>query len=159
MLTFTAEVYAMQASRVMTKDVTCITPDFGLERAWSLMKKLNVRHLPVVFSGKVVGILSDRDLLLRALPVEGGALSFPPLAAGEAMTPHPISCQPATPVSKLAALMLQHRIDSIPIVSLRDDLVGLVTSTDLIELLTAPETITDTLPFEFNVKQAEAAAA
>lgn len=150
----------MKASRVMTKDVTCITPDFGLERAWVLMKKLNVRHLPVVFSGKLVGILSDRDLLLRALPVEGGALSFPPLAAGEAMTPHPISCQPATPVSKLAALMLpQHRIDSIPIVSLRDDLVGLVTSTDLLELLTAPETITDTLPFEFKVKSAEPVAA
>ncbi|MER2562900.1 MAG: CBS domain-containing protein [Myxococcaceae bacterium] len=148
----------MKASRVMTKEVTCITPDFGLERAWVLMKKLNVRHLPVVFSGKLVGMLSDRDLLLRALPVEGGALSFPPLAAGEAMTPHPISCQPATPVSKLAALMLQHHIDSIPIVSLRDDLVGLVTSTDLIELLTAPETITDRLPFEFTVKSAEAAA-
>ena len=149
----------MKASRVMTKDVTCITPDFGLERAWVVMKKHNVSTLPVCFSGKLVGILSDRDLLLRALPVEGGALSFPPLAAGEAMTPHPISCQPATPVSKLAALMLQHRIDSIPIVSLRDDLVGLVTSTDLLELLTAPETITDTLPFEFKVKSAQPVAA
>ncbi|MBL8919853.1 MAG: CBS domain-containing protein [Myxococcaceae bacterium] len=149
----------MKASRVMTKDVTCITPDFGLERSWSLMKKLNVRHLPVVFSGRLVGIVSDRDLLLRALVLEGGAISFPPLAVGEAMTPHPITCQPATPVSRLAALMLEHRIDSIPIVSLKDELIGLVTSTDLIELLTEPDTVTDVLPFEFNVKPADDQAA
>ncbi len=149
----------MKASRVMTKDVTCITPDFGLDRAWSLMKKLKVRHLPVVFSGKLVGILSDRDLLVRALQVEGGALTFPPTAIGEAMTPHPITCQQATPVSKLASLMLEHRIDSIPIVSTRDDLIGLVTSTDLIELLTSPDTITDVLPFSFTLKKGEEAAA
>lgn len=149
----------MKASRVMTKDVTCITPDFGLERAWSLMKKLSVRHLPVIFSGRLVGIVSDRDLLLRALVLEGGALSFPPLAVGEAMTPHPIACQPATPVSRLAALMLEHRIDSIPIVSLKDELIGLVTSTDLIELLTEPDTVSDVLPFEFNVKAADDQAA
>ena len=62
----------MQATRVMTRHVTTITPDVNLERAWSLMQRLTVRHLPVVFSGKVVGILSDRDLLLRAIAVEGG---------------------------------------------------------------------------------------
>lgn len=149
----------MKASRAMTKDVTCITPDFGLERAWKLMKRLNVRHLPVVFSGKLVGMVSDRDLLVRALPVQGGALTFPPLAVGEAMTPHPIACQPATAVSRLAALMLEHRIDSIPIVSPRDELVGLVTSTDLIELLTSPETITDVLPYTFSLKKADELAA
>ncbi len=149
----------MKASRVMTRDVTCITPDFGLERAWALMKKLNVRHLPVVFSGKLVGIVSDRDLLLRALPLEGGAISFPPIAVGQAMTPHPVSCQAATTVSKLAALMLQHRIDSIPIVTARDDLVGLVTSTDLLELLTEPEHLTDELPFNFTLKKADELAA
>jgi len=149
----------MKASRVMTKDVTCITPDFGLERAWRLMKKLNVHHLPIVFSGRLVGILSDRDLLLRALVVENGELAFPPLAVGEAMTPHPVSCQQATPVSKLAALMLQYRIDSIPIVSPRDELVGLVTSTDLIELLTSPDTLNDVLPFTFTLVEGEVAAA
>lgn len=145
----------MKASRVMTRDVTCITPDFSLERAWALMTKLSVRHLPIVFSGKLVGILSDRDLLVRAVQLEGGALRLPPLAAGEAMTPHPVSCPQATPVSKLAALMLQHRIDSIPIVSSRDELVGLVTSSDLLELLTAPDALSDVLPFTFTLKDGE----
>lgn len=149
----------MKASRVMTRDVTCITPDFSLERAWALMKRLSVRHLPVVFSGKLVGIVSDRDLLLRALPLEGGAVSFPPIAVGQAMTPHPVSCPVTTPVSKLAALMLEHRIDSVPIVTARDDLVGLVTSTDLLELLTEPEHLDDQLPFDFVLKSADELAA
>ncbi|MBE2253850.1 MAG: CBS domain-containing protein [Myxococcus sp.] len=67
--------------------------------------------------------------------------------------------QQATPVSKLAALMLQYRIDSIPIVSPRDELVGLVTSTDLIELLTSPDTLNDVLPFTFTLVEGEVAAA
>jgi len=145
----------MKANRVMTKDVICITPDFSLDRAWSLMKRQSIRHLPVVFAGKLVGIVSDRDLLLRALPLEGGALSFPPLAVGQAMTPHPVACQPNTMVSKLAALMLEHRIDSIPITSSRDVLVGLVTSTDLLELLTEPDTLSDEWPFAFTLTKAE----
>jgi acetoin utilization protein AcuB len=149
----------MKASRVMTKNVTCITPDVSLDRAFSLMKRLSVRHLPVVFSGRLVGILSDRDLLLRAIQVEGGALSFPPLAVGESMTPHPVSCQASAAVSKLAALMLEHRIDSIPIVTTRDELVGLVTSTDLLELLTSPETESDPLPFTFELQTVDARAA
>jgi CBS domain-containing protein len=149
----------MKASRVMTKEVTCISPDCGLERAWSLMRTLNVRHLPVTSSQKLIGIVSDRDLKVRAIAVEGGALSFPPLAVGEAMTPRPISCLPATPVSKLASLMLEHRIDSIPIVNSRDELIGLVTSTDLLELLTSPDTMTDVLPFTFTLKRSEDAVA
>lgn len=149
----------MKATRVMTKNVTCITPDVSLDRAWSLMKRLHVRHLPVVFSGRLVGILSDRDLLLRALPVEGGAVTFPPLAVGESMTPHPVSCQATAAVSKLAALMLEHRIDSIPIVTTRDELVGLVTSTDLLELLTEPEAVSTPLPFAWELQTLDARAA
>lgn len=149
----------MKATRVMTRDVICITPEVPLERAWALMGSRAIRHLPVVFSGRLVGIVSDRDLLLRALALEGGALSFPPLAVGEAMTPRPISCQADVPVSKLAALMLDHRVDSIPIVTARDELVGLVTSTDLIELLTEPDRLTDVLPFTFRLTKAEELAA
>ncbi|MCA2981299.1 MAG: CBS domain-containing protein [Myxococcaceae bacterium] len=148
----------MRASRVMTRNVTCIAPDVSLDRAWSLMGRLAVRHLPVVFAGRLVGVVSDRDLLRRGIVVEGGALAFPPLAVGEAMTPHPVSCQASVTVATVASLMLEHRIDSVPIVTARDELVGLVTSTDLLELLTAPERESAPLPFTFELETVDGRA-
>ncbi len=141
----------MRATRVMTKNVKCIGPGTSLERAWALMQDSKVRHLPVVFDGKVVGILSDRDLLRRALPVDGAALTFPPGTVDGAMTPRPVTCPRTTSVATLAALMLQHRISSIPIVTGHDELVGLVTSSDLLELLTSPDAFGAELPFSFTL--------
>jgi CBS domain-containing protein len=57
---------AMKASCVMTREVHCITPEGPLAQAWATLTRLRVRHLPVLFDGRLVGILSDRDLLLRA---------------------------------------------------------------------------------------------
>lgn len=148
----------MKASRVMTREVHCVTPEVPLARAWKLMTDLRVRHLPVTFEAKLVGILSDRDLLVRAARTGDGQLSFPELPVGEAMTVNPVAVPSTTPVSKLAALMLEHRVDSLPIVDLEGQLWGLVTSTDLIELLVEPEALNDRLPFTYQVRSAQAAA-
>lgn len=145
----------MKASRVMTVNVTSITPETSLLRAHEIMKKLRVRHLPVVAQGRLVGILSDRDLLSRGTLREDGTLVVPDQLAGFAMTVNPISCRPGTPVSKLAGLMLEHRIDSLPIIGLQNELVGLVTSSDLLALLREPEQISDVLPFNFQLRTAE----
>jgi acetoin utilization protein AcuB len=144
----------MKASRVMSRDIHCVTPDVPLSDVWATMTALRVRHVPVLCEGRLVGILSDRDLLLRATRASDGTLSFPDMPCGEAMTAHPVAVPSTTPVSKVAALMLQHRIDSIPIVDLDGHLWGLVTSTDLIELLTEPESISDVLPFTFTLRTA-----
>ena len=146
----------MKASRIMTVNVTSITPETPLSRAHEIMKKLRVRHLPVVSQqGVLVGILSDRDLLVRGTLLADGALAFPALPASIAMTDDPITCRPGTPVSQLAELMLQHRIDSLPIVGGHKELVGLVTSSDLLALLREPEHISDVLPFQFQLRSAD----
>jgi acetoin utilization protein AcuB len=142
----------MKASRVMTREVHCLTPEVPLARAWRMMNELRVRHLPVVFEGKLVGIVSDRDLLVRAARSSDGSLTFPEVPVGEAMTVHPVVAPSTTPVSKLAALMLEHRIDSVPIVDLEGHLWGLVTSTDLIELLVESEALGERLPFTFELR-------
>jgi acetoin utilization protein AcuB len=145
----------MKASRIMTVNVTCITPETPLPRAWEIMKQLRVRHLPVVAQGALVGILSDRDLLARGTLQEDGQLVVPGIISGAAMTMHPISCLPGTPVSTLASLMLEHRIDSLPIVGMNKELVGLVTSSDLLALLREPEQVSDVLPFSFHLRTEE----
>lgn len=142
----------MKASRVMTVNVTCIAPETPLPRAQALMKSLRVRHLPVVTQGVLCGILSDRDLLVRGVRAAEGSLVVPDVPCGNVMTMHPLTCRAGTPVSTLAALMLDNRIDSLPIVNSRNELVGLVTSSDLLELLREPEQISDVLPFSFQLR-------
>lgn len=142
----------MKASRVMTRDVHCIGPELTIERAWSLMKSLRVRHLPVTWDDALVGMVSDRDLLLYGTPAVDGSVRFPDRKVHDVMTNHPVALLRTATVSQLAALMLQHRIDSIPIVGTDNRLVGLVTSSDLLELLTDPEQISDVLPFSFALR-------
>lgn len=144
----------MKANRVMTRDVVCVAPETRLARAWEILQELCVRHLPVTQGGVLTGILSDRDFLLRGQLQPNGALAFPDLSVAEAMTLQPVSCPPGAPVSRIASLMLEHRIDSIPILGLGGQLVGLITSADLLALLTEPDEEGEALPFRFQVKDA-----
>ena len=54
---------------IMTKDVISVDVDCSLTRAMSLMKKHNIRHLPVVKEGKLAGIVSSTDICRRFLEI------------------------------------------------------------------------------------------
>jgi acetoin utilization protein AcuB len=139
----------------MTREVATISPETLLPLAWATLQRLRVRHLPVVVDGKLVGIISDRDLLVRGTRGADGSLVLPETAiAGEVMSLRPITCRANAPVSTLAALMLEHRIDALPITDAHDGLLGLVTSTDLLELLKEPEQVSEVLPFSYQLRKA-----
>jgi acetoin utilization protein AcuB len=133
----------MNTSTVMTRDVVVVLPTVTVGVAARMMQKLRIRHLPVVEEGRLVGIISDRDLLKRP----------PDTSCGEAMTAAPVTCLSNASVSQVAQLMLQHKIDSIPIVSYSGTLTGLVTSTDLIALLVEQDQA-QLLPFDFRLRTA-----
>ena len=145
----------MQAKRVMTLEITAAPPELPLETASQLMQKLRVRHLPVVAGGKLCGILSDRDVLLRTTVGRDGTRTVAKVSAGEAMSLCPTSCGPNTPVAAIAGMMVDHRIDAIPIIEVGGQLVGLVTSTDLLELLRSRDLLPEELPFTFSLKRFE----
>jgi len=91
----------------------------------------------------LVGILSDRDLLKHT----------PGTSCGAAMTAAPVTCSSNASVSQVAQLMLEHRIDSIPIVGYSGVLTGLVTSTDLLALL-VDRNEAQVIPFDFRLRTA-----
>lgn len=149
----------MQANSTMTRQVIVVPPELTLEAAWKIMKRERVRHLPVVRAGALIGMLSDRDVLLQGTLHKDGSLHLvPSIVVGEAMTPTPIkTCETSTDVSELARTMVEERIDAIPVVrGLR--LVGLVTSTDLLSLLIKREEARP-LPFDFRLIEEQAAGA
>ena len=133
----------MRASVAMTREIVVVAPAVSVSAAARMMKRLHVRHLPVVVGGRLVGIVSDRDLLARR--GEGA-----PATCGEAMTPAPITCPPDASVGRVAALMLEHTIDCVPIV-VDGALVGLVTSSDLLGLLVERDRAQG-LPFDFRLR-------
>lgn len=139
----------MRVDAAMTREVTWIEPTDDLLLANGLMTGLGIRHLPVIEKGKLVGILSDRDV--RAFStVKDGFLNPPDLPVSEAMTRDLITCPPTATVSDVGEKMLMHKIDSIPIVAADGTLLGLVTSSDMIRLLIdREESVSDQLPFEF----------
>jgi acetoin utilization protein AcuB len=133
----------MNTTAIMTRDVVVISPSVSASAAVRLMNRLKIRHLPVVEGLRLVGILSDRDLLKHGNGV----------TCAEAMTPTPVTCSPGSSVGRVAQLMLEHKIDSIPIVSPSGALTGLVTSTDLLGLLVDREQA-QVLPFDFHLRVA-----
>ncbi len=134
----------MKTTALMTRDVVVVSPAVSLGVATGMMERLRIRHLPVVESGRLVGILSDRDLLKQDRA----------LTCGEVMTVAPVTSAAGSSVGRVAQLMLEHKIDSIPIVAPSGKLIGLVTSTDLLGLLVDRDQA-QLLPFDFQLRLAQ----
>lgn len=135
----------------MTREIIWIEPFDDLVLANGLMTGLQIRHLPVLEDGRLVGILSDRDVRTFC-SVKDGFLVVPELSVRETMTKDLVTAAPDATISEVGSKMLRYKIDAIPIVSAEGSLVGLVTSSDLIQLLVDREdSVSDTLPFEFTL--------
>jgi CBS domain-containing protein len=125
----------MKVSEIMTREVLYAAPDCPLDEAIRLFETHGFRHLPVVESGRLIGMISDRDVALATGWILSSYRSSEdgngPQTVGEVMKTG-IRCLPdhAT-VNQAAALMLDDRISALPLLNDRL-LVGLITTTDLL---------------------------
>jgi acetoin utilization protein AcuB len=114
---------------VMATDLVTVRPHETARHAYRLMRDRRFRHLPVVENGKLVGILSDRDLR----PV----LLSPTLARArvrELMSEDLTTVGPDAPVEEAASLLVVKKIGCLPVVA-EGRLIGIVTETDLLAVL------------------------
>ena len=136
----------MKAKDIMTRDIICVTRDVGIRAAFEVMHSRRVRHLPVVEGTRLLGIISDRDLL--PFTKDGRVVEDRPVE--QVMSALPVVAGPKTQVWRAAQNMLQYNIDALPVVK-GDELVGLLTTTDLLLLLLSRFDAEGELPFEFNL--------
>ncbi|MBK6683375.1 MAG: CBS domain-containing protein [Deltaproteobacteria bacterium] len=148
----------MKASQIMTREVIVVDPATSLQHAHGLMEAHRIRHLPVTVGLRLVGMISDRDLLREGRWVED-LLVLDSRPVSTIMTPAVITAGISNTISDVAGLMIDHRIDSVPIVALTGDLIGLVTSTDLLELLREDDRGAKIIPFDFTITPGFAASA
>ena len=121
----------------MTTCPHTIEGDAKLSLARAKMIELKARHLPVVFDGRLVGIVSDRDVeLCESLLVDTPARSDLPTVK-EAMTERVFTCGPDAHLHAVAADMAQQRIGSAVIVDPDHPtkIVGVFTTTDALRAL------------------------
>lgn len=125
----------MRARDVMTRTVVGVRPGTPIDRVHAVMIRRGIRHLPVVEGRKIVGILSDRDLLLRVDLQPDGVFQYPDATAADIMTRSPRTCRLGDPISKVARLIVKGRIDCVPVVDAGKRLLGIISSVDLVNLL------------------------
>jgi len=113
---------------IMTPQVDTISPDATAEDASTKMKDLNVGAIPVCDEDGLIGMLTDRDLVVRVMAQRRDPKA---VRVGEAMTPEVSYCFEDDDVEKAARVMSQKQIRRLPILSSSKKLVGIVSLGDL----------------------------
>ncbi len=133
-----------RVSDVMRRDFVGVGRDDRIELADRLMRLARIRHLPVLEDGVVVGILSNRDLLVASLSKllkfgEAERQAFlHAIEVSEAMSEDPVTIGPDRTLSEAAREMLARRIGCLVVTDERGTAVGLLTETDLLRAAIEP---------------------
>ncbi|HEY3198298.1 MAG TPA: CBS domain-containing protein [Nitrospirales bacterium] len=118
----------MQVKDVMTKNVEVVRPDATLEEAAKKMKALDIGPLPVCDGEKLVGVLTDRDITVRAT-AEGRDPKQ--TTVREVMSQELITIVEDQDVEEAAKLMQSKQIRRVPVLSRDKRLVGILSLGDL----------------------------
>ena len=113
--------------KYMTTSPHSIGVDQTLAHAHSVMKKFDIRHLPVLTGGKLVGIVSDRDLQFVETLRDVDPAS---MQVEEAMSTDVYSVSPDTPLDEVVGEMGQKKYGSAVVMD-NDKVVGMFTTTDV----------------------------
>ena len=132
----------MRVRDMMTKDVITAPAEMPVLEARQLMVQKRIRHLLVTDNGKLVGIITDRDIRLN-LPSPATSLSvwevnylLARLTVGAVMSGGVISIGPERDVKDAARIMLDHKIGALPVVD-GGGIVGILTETDIVRAFAA----------------------
>lgn len=119
----------MKLSNVMTDWVEVVHPDAKLAEAARKMKDLNIGSLPVCDGKKLLGMITDRDITVRAV---AGSKDLSRLSVKEVMTPDVVYCFEDQDVEEVAQIMADNQLRRLPVLSREDhQLIGIVALADL----------------------------
>ena len=123
----------------MSKPVITVSPDLPINEALSMMKREHIRRMPVIQDGKLLGIVSDKDLL-NASPSPATSLSvwemnylLSKITVKDVMTKKVMTVQENTPIEEAARILADNKIGGMPVMR-GDKVVGMITETDLFKM-------------------------
>jgi acetoin utilization protein AcuB len=132
----------------MTRKLVTLSPEASVAEALILCRERRIRHIPILEEGRLVGIVSDRDLR-DASPALGDAQrasALQEIRVGDVMTREVSTADPQDSIENLAQEMYELKIGSLPVVAegpmvdeglavAEEELLGIVTSSDVMRAL------------------------
>lgn len=118
----------MKVSEVMSRDFGTVAADESLQFAAQLMADLDADALPVGKAEALEGILTGRDIVLRAV---AHGLDPRKTCVGEVMSGHVVTCRPEDDLDEVSDQMTQHQIRRMPVIDQTGSLVGMLSRRDL----------------------------
>lgn len=116
----------MNISDVMTPNPKTVKPTDSLQTAAQIMRDEDTGVVPVVEDGRVVGLVTDRDIVIRAIADGDYAAKVSDIVSDDVIT-----VTPDMPTSEASELMGEHQVRRLPVVDAADKLVGIVSLGDL----------------------------
>ncbi len=127
----------VKVKEMMTKEVSILGCNHPLALADDIMTLERIRHLPVLEEGRVVGVVSQRDLFRSALAAALGygqrahRMLQRTIRVTEVMSAPAITISPEAMVKEAARVMIEHKIGCLPVVE-GYTLIGIITETDIL---------------------------
>lgn len=125
----------MRIREAMTRQVRTVTPSSTIRQAALAMAELDVGALPVSEGDRLVGMVTDRDIAIRAVAAGKSAES----AVSECMSPEVKYCFEDESIEEVAANMADIQVRRLPVVNREKRLVGIVSLADLTTLADAED--------------------
>lgn len=123
----------------MSRPVISVSPDTSINEALAMFKKEHIRRAPVVKNGKLVGIVSEKDLL-NASPSDATTLSIwemhyliSKVKIKDVMSKKVVTVNRDTPIEEAARIMADKKIGGMPVMD-GERVVGMITETDLFKI-------------------------
>ncbi len=125
----------------MSSNVISTKVGTPINEAHQVMKENNIRRLPVVDKGRLVGLITIGDVR-EASPSDATTLSiwelnylWSQLTVDKVMTRNVMTVTPSTPILDAAEMMLEHKISGLPVVDEKGALIGIITESDIFRML------------------------
>ncbi|HEX8414628.1 MAG TPA: CBS domain-containing protein [Sphingomicrobium sp.] len=118
----------MQVSEVMTREVELVVPQTSIVEAARRMRDADVGALPVGEDGRLSGMVTDRDIVVRAV-AEGRAVGE--ATVSDVLSSDIVSCREDDSVEDAANLMAQHQIRRLPVLGDNQQLLGILSLADV----------------------------
>lgn len=146
----------IRAKDIMTPDPVTVSPDAGVTEAAKLMVERRIGALPVLEGGRLIGIVTEGDLILQDVKLQfptylqllDGFILYPPAqtrfeqelrkavaaTVRDVMTPDPVTVAPDATLEDVATLLAEKDVSRLPVVD-GDRLVGIVSKHDVVRAI------------------------